>query len=268
MLGLQGRCPLLGVLHLLPLPGAVADGPGFDGVLERALQDAQALADGGAQAVIVENLGDAPFEETVEPHVVAMLAVIARQVRLQVGDRLKVGVNALRNDALGALGAAAGAGADFVRINVHTGVMVTDQGVIQGQARRALLYRKRVAPRVRVAADVLVKHASPLGELDLGQAAHDTWHRGRADALIVTGAGTGRPTQPADLIRVRQAVPEARIWIGSGVTLESAPSLGSLADGAIVGTALHHDGDLTAPLDVHRVRAMAQALAHGPHPLG
>jgi membrane complex biogenesis BtpA family protein len=258
---LQGRCPLLGVLHLLPLPGAVVDGPGFDAVLARAMADAHALAEGGAQAVIVENLGDAPFEETVEPHVVAMLAVIARQVRLAMGDRLKVGVNALRNDAMGALGAAAGAGADFVRVNVHTGVMVTDQGVIQGQARRALLYRKRVAPKVLLAADVMVKHASPLGAMDLAQAAHDTWHRGHADALIVTGAGTGRPTQPADLERVREAVPEARIWIGSGVTLESAPALGGLADAAIVGTALHHDSDLTAPLDVGRVRAMVHALA-------
>lgn len=108
------------------------------------MRDARVLALGGAQAVIVENLGDAPFAELVEPHVTAMLAVVAQHVLAAVGQELVVGVNALRNDGLAALGAAAGSGAGFVRINVLTGAMVTDQGVIQGRARETLLYRNRV----------------------------------------------------------------------------------------------------------------------------
>lgn len=253
--------PLIGVLHLPPLPGAPRPSPGLDSVIRTALRDAEALAEGGAQGLIVENLGDAPFEPLVEPHVCAMLGVIAHQVVQRFGDALVVGVNALRNDAASALGAAAAAQAGFVRINVHTGAMVTDQGLIQGQARQTLLYRQRLAPSLGIAADVMVKHAAPLGVgTDLAQSAADCFHRGGADALIVSGSGTGQPTSPQDLQVVRQAVPDAPLWIGSGFSLETAASLRPHCTGAIVGTALHQDGKLAAPLDVQRVRDIRSAL--------
>jgi len=253
--------PLIGVLHLPPLPGAPRSGPGLQSILEGAVRDARVLALGGAQAVIVENLGDAPFAELVEPHVTAMLAVVAQHVLAAVGQELVVGVNALRNDGLAALGAAAGSGAGFVRINVLTGAMVTDQGVIQGRARETLLYRNRVAPNVGIVADVMVKHASPLGMgTDLAQSAKDCFGRGGADVLVVSGSGTGAATSPADLDAVRRAVPGAPVWIGSGFGLATAELLAPRCTGAIVGTALHQDGDLDAPLDLGRVQAVRAAL--------
>lgn len=260
---LAHRAPLIGVVHLPPLPGSPRPGPGLEACLRRALRDAETLAEGGAAGVIIENLGDAPYAELVEPHVTAMLGVIAREVRARFGERLVVGVNALRNDARAALGAAAASQASFVRVNVHVGVMATDQGVIQGQARDTLLYRARVAPGTRIVADVLVKHAAPLGGADIAQVARDTFHRGGADVLIVTGSGTGQPTDPERIRAVREAVPHAPVWVGSGVTPETAGDIGRLVHGAIVGTALHRDADLTAPLELARVRAMVGALRGG-----
>ena len=260
---LTDHVALVGVLHLPPLPGSPRPGPGMQGVIDHALRDAEALAEGGADGLIVENLGDAPFDVLVEPHVTASLAVVAHAVRLRFGDALSVGVNALRNDPLAALGAAAAAGASFVRINVHVGTMVTDQGIIEGRPRRTLLYRQRAAPGVAVVADVLVKHAAPLVDYDLAQLARDTARRGGADALVVTGSGTGRPTDLGRVRAVRAAVPEARVWVGSGTTLETAAAVGGAAHGAIVGTALHQDDDLDAPLDIERVRAMGDALRAG-----
>ena len=46
-------------------------------------------------------------------------------------------------------------------------------------------------------ADVDVKHSSPLAERPLVDEVDDTLHRGMADALIVSGAGTGKPTDPS-----------------------------------------------------------------------
>ena len=113
---------------------------------------------------------------------------------------------------------------------------------------------------VFIAADVLVKHAAPLAPQDIGNVAGDTFRRGRADVLIVTGEGTGRPADPERVRRVHEAVPEAPVWLGSGVTLESAAAWRREAQGAIVGTALHEGGDIRAPLVAERVRAMAGAL--------
>lgn len=172
---------------------------------------------------------------------------------------LALGINVLRNDAAAALGIAAAVGASFIRVNVHIGAMVTDQGVIQGEARRTLLDRRRLdADPIRVAADVRVKHAAPLGDWPLDVAARDTFHRGHAEVLIVSGTGTGAATNPSDVAVVKAAVPSAELWLGSGLTPDNADQY-SAADGAVVGTWLHADADLRRPLDPRRVAAMRAA---------
>ncbi len=257
---LAGHPPVLvGVVHLLPFPGSPRPSAGLAAALARAEHDARALRDGGADAIIVENLGDAPFDlDEVPPYTVAAMTLAVRAVR-DAAPSLAVGVNVLRNDALAAVSIAAATGAAFVRVNVHVGAMVTDQGLLQGRARRTLLERQRLSADVRIVADVLVKHAVPLGPWSLEDAARDTAHRGLADVLVVTGSGTGRPTDPDAMARVRRAVPGVPVWVGSGLTPADAPAFGAL-DGAIVGTWLHHDGDLDQPIDPERVRAMRAAL--------
>ena len=229
-------------------------------MIARALHDAGVLRDAGFSAVIVENLGDAPFDPGPgEPHVIAHMAVVASMVRRVHGASLVVGINVLRNAPLAALGIASAVGADFIRVNVHVGAMVTDQGLLEGRARDTLLYRRRLGLECAIAADVLVKHAAPLGGADIAQVAHDTFHRGGADVLIVTGVATGAEASPDRLQAVRTAVPGAPLWLGSGLTPSNATRYRHLVDAAIVGTWLHHDGNLDAPLDPERARAVVNA---------
>lgn len=253
----------VGVVHLLPLPGSPEEGPGLERVEARAVADALTLAEGGADGLIVENLGDAPFvKDQVSPATVAAMTRIALAVRKAAPD-LVLGINVLRNDAAAALGIAAAVGADFIRVNVHTGAMLTDQGWIEGKARDTLLARRQLgASSVRIAADVLVKHAVSPAPQDLATVARDTALRGGADALIVSGSGTGQPTDPARLATVRAALPHVPLWVGSGVDPQSATSLE--ADVAIVGTWLHASADLGLPLELERVRVMRAALDRTP----
>jgi len=146
---------------------------------------------------------------------------------------------------------------------VHAGAMVTDQGVIEGRAAETLALRRGLgAEDVAIWADVLVKHATPLAgtraEL-LPQMAEDTFRRGRADALIVSGAGTGKGTSLDDVAVVRRAVPEAPVLVGSGTTIETAHATLAAGHGAIVGTWVKQQGDVSRPVDVERVKAFVQA---------
>jgi membrane complex biogenesis BtpA family protein len=255
------RKPLIGMTHLLPLPGSPQDsGMGMETILARAVADARALEAGGADAVIVENFFDAPFvKETLPPHTLAAMTRAVQAVREAV--RLPVGVNALRNDARAALAIAHICGAQFVRINVYVGAAVTDQGIIEGAARTAVLYRRELGADVAIWADILVKHAAPLGTTTLEEAARDAVLRGLADALIVSGAATGSPTAPEDLRQVKAAVPQTPVLIGSGLRAQTAPALLALADGAIVGTSLKRDELITEPVDAARVRALRAAMS-------
>ncbi len=250
----------VGVLHLLPLPAAPRGSPGMHAVRERALADAAALAEGGATGAIIENFGDAPFAAgAVDPHVVATMAVLAAEVRAR-HPSLQLGINVLRNDARAALAVAAAVGAEWVRINVLAGASVTDQGLIQGDAHHWLRYRRELGCTARILADVHVKHARPLAGGPIGEAAADLSRRAGADVLIVTGRATGAEVDGAQLAEVREAVPEAEIWLGSGVSHASARGWRDRVAGAIVGTALHVDADMRAPLDPLRVARMAEAF--------
>jgi len=230
----------------------------MDAVLERALADARALEDAGLDGVLVENFGDVPFHPgTVPPETVAAMARVTAAVVEEVG--VPVGVNVLRNDARAALGIAVAAGARFLRANVHTGLMWTDQGAIEGTAADTLRTRAALGHPVAILADVLVKHATPPPGLEAADAARDAWHRGLADGLLVTGAATGRPTDDALLAQVREAVPDAPVWVASGVTVETVRATLAQADGAIVGTDLTRARTAGSGVDPQRAKALVEA---------
>lgn len=253
---------LIGVVHLPALPGSPAHQLSMDAIVERALVDARALREAGFDAAIVENFGDMPFaRDAISPASVAGLGIVADRVRRETG--LRVGINALRNDAMSALGIAAACGATFIRVNVHSGVYATDQGMIEGRADQTLRDRKQLAQRIAILADVHVKHAVPVSQPDIERAAKDTAYRGLADGLIVTGSATGEAVDLGLLARVREAVPDRRVFVGSGATIETVGSLLRLAAGVIVGTGIKQDGQTSAPIDIARARAFVKAAGRG-----
>ena len=111
---------------------------------------------------------------------------------------------------------------------------------------------------VKILADVLVKHAVPLGPTDLGHMVRETLHRGLADGLIISGPATGMATASADVEIARKADPDAFILVGSGIDEANAATVLNQADGAIVGTSLKRGGLIANPLDPAKVKRMAE----------
>lgn len=227
-------------------------------VLARAARDGEALAAAGFDGLLVENFQDAPFhKDEVPPETVAAMA---RAVALLVDSTgLPIGVNVLRNDARAAMAIAVATGARFIRVNVHSGAMWTDQGLVEGRADRTLRDRTRLSADVAILADIFVKHATPPAGASLEAAARDTWERGGADALVVTGPTTGGGADLDQVLLVKDAAPTAPVLVGSGVTVESVKDVLAVADGAIVGTSIALGGRAGAGIDPDRARALVRA---------
>lgn len=249
---------LIGMVHLPPLPGSPASELPIERICDDARRDTRRLIEAGFDAIVIENFGDSPFRATsVDPHTIAAMTIVIRATRSET--ELPLGVNVLRNDAIAALAIATVCEAAFVRVNIHTGVYATDQGIIEGRADETLRYRKKLDSRVAIFADVHVKHASPLLAQPIFEAAEEAAYRGRADGLIVSGTGTGKPTSMADLQAVREAVPDRPIFVGSGASLQNIRELLKVADGVIVGTAIKEGGRTTSPVDPERAAALVRA---------
>lgn len=228
-------------------------------MIDRAEQEATALAAGGVDGIIVENFFDAPFvKERVDPAVVSAMSLIVQQLMQLV--TLPIGINVLRNDAHSALAIASCVKAQFIRVNVLTGVMATDQGIIEGQAHSLLRYRRELGSDVKILADVLVKHARPLGSPNLTTAVQDTIERGLADAVILSGWATGSPPNLEDLELARAAADGTPVFIGSGANWENVSTLMPAADGVIVSSSLKRHGRRDQPVDPIRVSQFVEAV--------
>lgn len=254
--------PVIGVVHLLPLPTSARWQGSLRAVIDRAAQEATALASGGVDGIIVENFFDAPFTKgAVDPAVVSAMSLVVQRLMQLV--TLPIGINVLRNDGRSALAIATCTGASFIRVNVLTGVMATDQGLIEGEAHQLMRYRRELGSSVKVLADVLVKHARPLGSPNLTTAVQETIHRGLADGVILSGWATGSPPSFEDLELAKAAAGNTPVLIGSGASWENIPKLIQAADGVIVSSALKRRGSLEQPIDPSRVSQFVDAMRQG-----
>lgn len=252
---------LIGVIHLRPLPASPRFEGDFSQVVDAAAHDARLLAEAGFDGIVIENFGDAPFlPGRVSPVTVAAMTTAALAVR-GAAPGVELGINVLRNDAEAALGVAIATGAAFIRVNVHTGARVTDQGLIEGRAHETLRARRALgAEQVLLFCDVDVKHSAPLAARPIAEEAYDLKNRGLADAVLVTGSGTGRGVALADLDAVIDALgPDAHVLVASGVTLETLPGL-RRAHGIIVGSCLRRSGRAGDPVDGAVARELAEAF--------
>lgn len=255
----SGRPALVGALHLQPLPGSPGWAGDMPALLDAAVRDAQALAEGGCDAIIVENMGDVPYlRGRVHPETVAAMGIAAAKVA-EAG--LPIGVQVLAGANREALGVAVAAGAAFIRVEAFAYAHVADEGWLDASAGELLRTRAALGAEVAVWADVKKKHAAHAvtADLSLAEVAKGTAFFG-ADVLVVSGAATGEPTDPEHVEAARAA--SLPVAVGSGVTPDNAGA--TTADILIVGSWLKVGGDWRNAVDPRRVRALRASL--GPRP--
>jgi membrane complex biogenesis BtpA family protein len=231
-------------------------------VLSAALRDARRLAEAGFDGLVVENFGDAPFEkDAVAAITLAAMARVATELRTEIG--LPLCVNVLRNDARSALAVAVACEAQSIRVNIHCGARLTDQGIIEGRAAETLRNRASWGGgRVAIWADVAVKHSTALGNppRSLEDEVPDLVKRGKVDGVIVSGSATGAAVSVELVARVAALAGDCPVLIGSGVNEGNVVTLLEHAAAVIVGTSIKEGGKTTAPVDAVRARALSDLI--------
>ena len=245
---------LIGMIHLKALPG-YPQHEGMQAIIAKALEDAVALEQGGVDAILIENTDDDPHRKVVGPETVSAYTIVAKEVKHKI--KVPLGICVLWNDYKAALAIAKIVGCDFVRIPVFTEAVLTASGIIEGNPYDAITYRECIkASKVRIMADVQVKHATMLAKRPIEESAKEALHFG-ADEIIITGRYTGDCPNLDELRKVRESCPNATIVIGSGVTPKNISELKKYADAAIVGT-YFKEGDNIIIEKVISLKSMAR----------
>jgi membrane complex biogenesis BtpA family protein len=248
-------------VHLWPLPGAPGySGYGMQTITDHALQDAEALVQGGVNGLMVENMWDLPYfvGAEVKPEAMTAQAVVAAEVVKSFP--LPVGINVIHNGGIVCLSIAVAAQARFIRVCILTGSRLWDTGELDHGCAAALVRKRKEigAEHIHLFCDVDKKHSVAFPGLDL--ATHIEWTEFYgADTLIVSGKMTGAAPEVSKVREARRLATRP-VLVGSGSNEENIGAFLQHADGVIVGSSLKRDGVMQNPVDVNKVRRYLDAV--------
>jgi hypothetical protein len=253
--------PIIGMIHVLPLPGTPAYGGSMAEVIDRAAEEARLYREAGIDALGVENMHDTPYlRGGVGPEITAAMATVCGAVKRESGA-LPCGVQILAGANREALAVALSAGLDFVRVEGFVFAHVGDEGTHESCAGELLRFRAAIgAGHVRVLTDIKKKHCAHAitADVDIAETARAA-ALFRSDGLVVSGRATGVATDVEDVETVAAAV-ALPVLVGSGVTVENVERYLPRADGLIVGSHFKRDGLWRNPLDPGRVAAFVDRV--------
>ncbi len=253
--------PIVGMIHLLPLPESPAYQGRPDAIFERALREAAALQTAGVDALIVENFGDEPYlPAELTPSQLAIMAAVTRDIIRAV--RIPVGVNCQFNAWQSEVAVAHACGAAFIRVEVFVDTVLMAQGSVPPCSAQIRRYQQQLgAHKVALWADIQTKYTRNLLPQSIEQSAQDAQAAG-ADVLIVTGAATGKAT-PLDVVAQVKKVVSIPVVVGSGTNAANVSQVLEVADGAIVGSSLKTGGRAENEVSLDATQAFMKAARQG-----
>jgi len=220
-----GKIPILGMIHL------AGQNP-----VKRALEEITLFEEEGVDGAIIEN-----YHGSVEDVIATLQETHERK------PNVVIGVNVLPNEFYLSLPLAQKYGADFVQLDQVAGTY--QSGELDFEFYKKV---KSQHPEIIVLGGVWPKYYRPVEgsnlETDLRTGIQ------RAEAIVVTGAGTGKETPFDKIKKFRKIIGEHQLVVGAGLTPDNAYKQLCISNGAIVGTSLKIDNKTYNPIDRQRVR--------------
>ncbi|MDO8583290.1 MAG: BtpA/SgcQ family protein [bacterium] len=237
--------PIIGVIHLDPLPGQIGFSS-MDNLIKQTISSLARFQKGGVDGILIENASDKPHTMTISKAQVAAMSILVKEA-VKKSD-IPIGVTCLLLDWEANFAIAKTSRAKFTRLNVFVDTVMREvntwgtispdcRGIIRINPLEIKSYRETLnAKNILLLADIHVKYMSMLEPNKTIQESAKQAEIYGADAVIISGSRTGLPTNKEDIIKAQEGG-NLPVLIGSGLIKQDVPTLLPYADGAIVGTA-------------------------------
>jgi membrane complex biogenesis BtpA family protein len=224
---------------------------------EALRRDIEALQDGGVDGIMLSNEGSQPWMTNPPPITTASMAAQIGIARSAV--RIPFGAHVIWNPKA-SLDLAAAVEADYTW-EVFTGVYASDYGLWNTIVGETARHRRRIgASNVRLFFEVVPEAAVYLGGRSIIDQVRSTIFNALPDALCVAGLKPGEPASMDVVREIKELNTEVPVLVSTGVKESNVAKQLSVADGAIVGSALKRDGNLWNHVDADRVRSFMHVV--------
>ena len=249
--------PVIGMVHLMPLPGSPNYAGSVDEIIDAAFQDMRALEEGGADSFIIENFGDVPYATENEPITMAAMASVAGLIARET--KLPFGINVQFNCTDWEWAMSYVTKAAFIRVEAFVETRMGIHGVTEAKAPSLMRQKKRYPSDTMIFADINTKHTFAMCDQPLDFSITEAKESG-ADALIVTGLITGKSPTLEDVKEFKRLAGDTPVLLGSGVKASNAKDFFTVADGAIIGSSIKVNGDVNDRIDPERLKQLMEAV--------
>jgi len=234
--------PIIGMIHLLALPGTPKFNTTINEIIDAALHEAEIYLDAGIDALALENMHDIPYlKNDVGHEISSIMSIIAHKVKKM--SSLPCGIQVLSSANKAALAIANNAGLDFIRAEGFVFGHIADEGYIDADAGELLRYRKAIdAEHIAVFTDIKKKHSSHAltADTDIVETAKAAEFF-LSDGLIVTGLSTGKEANIDEIKSIKKAC-QIPVIVGSGITIDNVAQYLPSSDALIVGSYFKKNG--------------------------
>ena len=258
----SGKKYIIGLVHLLPLPGTPFYKDGSqEAIIEKAVSDALALVRGGADGCLIQTVDRAysNLDDTDYARVAAMTLAV-QAVKNAVPSDFIVGVQLMWNCITPSIAVAKVCGADFVRCTALVGVSESPYGTVEAQPLKVQEYRKKLdAMDITLVAEIQGYHFQGSGDeiKDLCSRAFFATYAG-GDAVEIVDKDEEKNNRMAEALH-KMGIP---VVLGGGTNAENVARRMKYADMALVGSCFEKKG-WGGAIDEEAVRTYMKAFREG-----
>src|SRR5512146_3186490 len=137
---------VLGMVHLLPLPGTPFYQEGtIEQTREKAVADATALYQGGADGCLIQTVDRVyPAADEADYARVAAMAMIAKAVADATSPTFQIGIQIMLNALKASVAVATVCGGSFLRCTALVGATLSASGMVEAHPYDFLTYRAQL----------------------------------------------------------------------------------------------------------------------------
>ena len=239
---IEDRKLVLGMIHLLPLPGTPFYKEGnLRASSEKALHDASALYEGGADGCVIQTV-DQVYQngDEVDFARLASVAIIVHEVVNSMPGDFQVGIQILFNALNASLAVAQVCGGSFIRSAVFIGATSNSAGIARANPNSFQNYRRKIdAASIAVTAEIHGMHYHDLENHEVVTLAEDAVQAG-ADAIEI--ADVDEVVNECLILRIKEKLPHLPVFLGGYTNHENVLRRIRYADGVFVGSCFQSEG--------------------------
>lgn len=266
---LNGKKLVIGLVHLLPMPGTPLYEEGnLEKMTRKAIADCRTLKENGADGCLVQTVDVYyPATDDTDYARVATLAAVTARVRDAVGPDFLVGAQIMWNCITPSLAVCKSAGADFTRCSALVGKTESLYGTVVGQPLKVAEYRQKInAKQIGMLSEISgYHHTGEYSPENIRNLASTSMRLG-ANAVEVYSKDFQHNEQLVKDVKMAGNIP---VILGGGTTVENCAQRLRYADGALVGTAFEGGkwggpiiGSIVAEYSAN-IRRLEEELAKG-----